>query len=78
MNAQAVSSPRLNFNLLRPTRPLLYLARSQMLNMQSEKWAGYNRGFYRKLLMFFGFFTFIAGATQLALGAYIYDKVTVR
>lgn len=47
-----------------------------MYRFQSEKWTGYNRGFYQKLLAFFGLLTLLAGTVQLALGAYVYDKVS--
>lgn len=46
-----------------------------MYMFQSEKWTSYNQAFYKKALMFFGFLTLLAGTVQLALGAYIYDKV---
>eukprot|EP00904_Undaria_pinnatifida_P004154 jgi/Undpi1/1373/HiC_scaffold_11.g04765.m1 len=47
----------------------------KMCKFQSEKWTGFNRAYYQKMLAFFGFLTLLAGTVQLALGAYIYDKV---
>jgi len=46
-----------------------------MFMYQSKAWTGFNRAFYKKLLMVFGVFTFLAGVVQLALGAYVFDKV---
>lgn len=48
---------------------------SQMFMYQSKEWTGFNRAFYKKLLMVFGLFTLLAGIIQLALGAYVFDKV---
>lgn len=46
-----------------------------MFMLQSKEWTGFNRAFYKKLLMVFGVFTLLAGVVQLALGAYVFDKV---
>lgn len=48
---------------------------SQMFMYQSDQWAGFNRGFYKMALMIVGLLTLLAGTVQLALGAYIFDKV---
>lgn len=47
----------------------------KMWKFQVEAWDPYNRRFYNVLLKFFGFLTLLAGTVQLALGAYIFDKV---
>lgn len=39
------------------------------------KWTCFHRGFYKKALMLFAWFTLLAGVVQLALGCYVYDKV---
>lgn len=46
-----------------------------MFMLQSKEWTGFNRAFYKNLLMLFGLFTLLAGVVQLALGAYVFDKV---
>lgn len=46
-----------------------------MFMYQSKEWTGFNRAFYKKLLMVFGLLTLLAGLVQLALGAYVFDKV---
>eukprot|EP00903_Cladosiphon_okamuranus_P013015 g12144.t1 len=47
----------------------------KMFMFQSKQWVGFNRAFYKNLLMVFGVFTLLAGVVQLALGAYVFDKV---
>lgn len=42
---------------------------------QSDKGAVFTRAMYRKLYAMQGLLTLLAGAVQLALGAYVYDKV---
>lgn len=42
---------------------------------QSDQWASFNRGFYKMALMIVGLLTLLAGTVQLALGAYVFDKV---
>ncbi|CAM9479442.1 unnamed protein product [Scytosiphon promiscuus] len=53
---------------------LVYL-NFKMFKYSCGEWTGFNRGFYKKALMIFGFFTMLAGVVQLALGVYVYDKV---
>lgn len=48
---------------------------NQMFMYQSDQWVGFNRGFYKMALMFVGLLTLLAGTVQLALGAYVFDKV---
>ncbi|CAM9174017.1 unnamed protein product [Ectocarpus sp. 12 AP-2014] len=47
----------------------------KMFMYQSDQWVGFNRGFYKMALMFVGLLTLLAGTVQLALGAYVFDKV---
>eukprot|EP00752_Nemacystus_decipiens_P007650 g6839.t1 len=53
---------------------LVYL-NYKLFMLQSKEWTGFNRAFYKCLLMTFGLFTLLAGVVQLALGAYVFDKV---
>ncbi|CAM9467079.1 unnamed protein product [Ectocarpus fasciculatus] len=47
----------------------------KMFMYQSDQWASFNRGFYKMALMIVGLLTLLAGTVQLALGAYVFDKV---
>lgn len=47
-----------------------------MWRLQGGNWSTYNSGFYKTPLVFYGFLTLLAGVVHLALGAYVYDKVT--